>query len=78
METNISYKVSNTKLYNSKELKLEFLYETGESAYFCLDDNGFCYYLIETFNNGKIMVLDEDSIVYPDTNRILNLLKLKI
>lgn len=79
METNISYKVANTKLYKeSKELKLEFLYETSESAYFCLDDNGFCYYLVEIFNNGKIMVLDEDSHVYHDGNRILNLLRLKI
>lgn len=79
METNISYKVSNTKLYKeSKELNLEFLYETNESVYFCLDDNGFCYYLVESFSNGEIMVLDEDSSVYCDTNRILNLLKLKI
>lgn len=78
METNISYKVANTKLYReSKELKLEFLYETGDSAYFCLDDSGYLYYLIETFDNGKIMVLDEDSL-YWDSNRILNLLRLKI
>ena len=79
METNISYKVANTKLYKeSKELKLEFLYETGESAYFCLDDNGYLYYLIEAFDSGKIMVLDEDSHIYHDGNRILNLLRLKI
>ena len=78
METNISYKVANTKLYREfKELKLEFLYETVESAYFCLDDNGYLYYLIEDFNDGRIMVLDEDSHVYSN-NRILNLLKLKI
>jgi len=79
LETNISYKVANTKLYReSKELKLEFLYETGEAAYFCLDDNGFVYYLFEAFTNGKIMVLDENSHVYYDSNRILNLLRLKI
>jgi len=79
LETNISYKVANTKLYReSKELKLEFLYETGDAAYFCLDDGGYLYYLIETFTNGKIMVLDEDSHVYYDNNRILNLLRLKI
>ena len=79
METNISYKVANTKLYReSKELKLEFLYETGDAAYFCLDDNEFVYYLVETFTNGKIMVLDENSHVYHDSNRILNLLRLKI
>lgn len=79
METNISYKVANTLLYKeSKELKLEFLYETEESAYFCLDDNGFVYYLVEIFSNGKILVLDEDSQVYFDNNRILNLLRLKI
>ena len=79
METNISYKVANTKIYReSKELKLEFLYETGDDAYFCLDDNGFVYYLVETFTNGKIMVLDENSHVYYDSNRILKLLRLKI
>jgi hypothetical protein len=79
LETNISYKVANTKIYReSKELKLEFLYETGDAAYFCLDDNGFVYYLVETFTNGKIMVLDENSHVYHDGNRILNLLRLKI
>jgi len=79
LETNISYKVANTKLYReSKELKLEFLYDTGDAAYFCLDDNGFVYYLVETFTNGKIMVLDENSHVYYDSNRILNLLRLKI
>ncbi len=77
--SNLSYKASSTKLYKeSKELKLQFLYETGESAYFCLDDSGFCYYLVESFDNGKIMVLDEDSHVYHDGNRILNLLRLKI
>ena len=83
METNISYKVSNTKLFRelfreSKELKLEFLYETGEAAYFCLDDCGYVYYLIESFGDGKIMVLDEDNNFYSDSSRILNLLRLKI
>lgn len=77
--SNLSYKASSTKLYKeSKELKLEFLYETGDCAYFCLDDSGLLYYLVESFDNGKIMVLDEDSQVYSDNNRILNLLRLKI
>ena len=75
---NISYKVANGKLYKqSKELNLEFLYETQEDVYFCLEKDDITYYLSESLITGKITVSDEHSNVYPG-DRMLNLLKLKI
>jgi hypothetical protein len=74
----LSYKAANTKLNKQKkELDLEFLYETGDAVYFCLESEYITYYLIEDFVTGSIVVLDEYNNIYPG-NRMLNLLKLKI
>lgn len=74
----LSYKAANTKLNKQKkELGLEFLYETGDAVYFCLENDGITYYLIEDFVTGSIVVSDEYNNIYPG-DRMLNLLKLKI
>jgi len=74
----LSYKAANTKLNKQiKELDIEFLYETGDAVYFCLESDGITYYLSEDFVTGSIVVLDEYNNIYPG-NRMLNLLKLKI
>ena len=75
---NLSYKAANTKLNKQKkELGLEFLYETSDVVYFCLENEHMTYYLSENFVTGKIVVSDEYNNVYPG-DRMLNLLKLKI
>jgi hypothetical protein len=75
---NLSYKAANTKLNKQKkELGLEFLYETGDAVYFCLENEHMTYYLIEDFITGTIVVSDEENNIYPG-DRMLNLLKLKI
>lgn len=74
----ISHKASLTKLNRQKkDLGLEFLYETCDSVYFCLENNGMTYYLIEDFASGKITVCDDENNLYPGY-RMVNLLKLKI
>ena len=76
--SNISYKASISKLNKQREeLGLDFLYETKDCVYFCLDNGDVTYYLSEEFTSGLITVSDEHNNNYSGY-RILNLLKLKI
>lgn len=76
---NLSYKATKTKLFKEKDrLKLEFVYETDEAAFFGLEYESEFYWLIEVFNTGEIMVSDEEGSVFDKSDRFLNLLRLKI
>lgn len=76
---NLSYKATKTKLFKEKDkLKLEFIYETDEAAFFVLEYENRIYWLIEVFRTGEIMVSDEEGSVFDKSDRFLNLLRLKI
>ena len=79
LETNYSYKTSNTRLFKEKErLNIEFVYETNEAAFFGLEKEDSFYWLIEVFDTGEIMVSDEHGSVFEKSERFLNLLFLNI
>lgn len=81
--SNISYRVSNTKLFKErKDLGIDFCWETEKEAVFSrleddLDILGE-YYLLENFRTGQISVSDSKGIVLDKTDRILNLFRLNI
>ena len=80
---NISYRVSNTKLFKErKDLGIDFCWETEKEAVFSrleddLDILGE-YYLLESFKTGEISVTDAKGSVLDKTGRILNLFRLNI
>ena len=80
---NISYRVSNTKLFKErKDLGIDFCWVTEKEAVFSrleddLDILGE-YYLLENFKTGEISVTDAKGSVLDKTGRILNLFRLNI
>ncbi len=81
--SNISYKVSQTRLFKEKEsLGIEFCWETEQEAIFArpqddLDILGE-YYLFESFSTGDISVTDIKGNIIDKTDRILNLFRLGV
>ena len=75
--SNISYRVSNTKLFKErKDLGIDFCWETEKEAVFSrLEDD---LYLLENFKTGKISVADVKGTILDKTGRILNLFRLNI
>ncbi len=79
METNYSFKTTQTTLFKEKEnLNIEFVYETDEAAFFILEKDNEIYWLLEVFETGEIMVSDEDGSVLEKSERFVNLLRLDI
>ena len=81
--SNISHRVSETKLFKEKEsLGIEFCCETSTDAVFARpeDDYDFMgeYYLIESFSTGVISVTDANGSLLDKTDRILNLFRLGV
>jgi hypothetical protein len=81
--SNISYRVSETKLFKEREkLGIDFCWETEKEAVFSrleddLDILGE-YYLIESFSTGIVSVTDYKGNVIDKTDRILNLFRLGV
>lgn len=79
METNYSFKTTQTTLFKEREdLNIEFVYETDEAAFFILEKDNEIYWLLEVFETGEIMVSDEDGSVLEKSERFVNLLRLDI
>jgi hypothetical protein len=81
--SNISYRVSNTKLFKEREgLGIDFCWETEQEAIFARpqDDLDLLgeYYLLENFKTGEISVTDSKGNVLDKTGRILNLFRLGV
>lgn len=81
--SNISYRVSRTKLFKEKdEFGIEFCWETEKEAVFSKVENNLDllgeYYLIESFSTGVISVTDAAGNVLDKTDRILNLFRLGV
>lgn len=79
METNYSYRTTQTKIFKEKELiDADFVYETDDAAFFIIEFDNKIYWLLEVFEDGEIMVTDEQGGVLENGLRILNLLRLKV
>jgi hypothetical protein len=81
--SNISYRVSETKLFKEREkLGIDFCWETATDAIFSRseDDTDILgeYYLIESFSTGIISVTDYKGNIIDKTDRILNLFRLDV
>jgi hypothetical protein len=81
--SNISYRVSETKLFKEREkLGIDFCWETVTDAVFSrVEDNTDIlgeYYLIESFSTGIISVTDYKGNIIDKTDRILNLFRLGV
>ncbi len=81
--SNISYRVSNTKLFKErKDLGIDFCWETEKEAVFARTETDLDllgeYYLLENFKTGEISVTDEKGTILDKTGRILNLFRLNI
>lgn len=81
--SNISYRVSKTKLFKEKdEFGIEFCWETEREAVFSKVENNLDllgeYYLMENFITGEISVTDSKGTVVDKTGRVLNLFRLGI
>ena len=81
--SNISYRVSETKLFKEREiLGIDFCWETATDAVFSrVEDNTDIlgeYYLIESFSTGIISVTDYKGNIIDKTDRILNLFRLGV
>jgi len=81
--SNISYRVSNTKLFKEKkDLDIDFCWETEKEAVFARTETDLDllgeYYLLENFKTGEISVTDVKGTILDKTGRILNLFRLNI
>jgi hypothetical protein len=81
--SNISYRVSKTRLFKEREsLGIEFCWETPDEVVFSKNKDNLDilgeYYLIESFSTGVIKVTDVNDNLLDKTDRILNLFRLGV